>query len=65
MENLADNIIFEVLTFAEASELWGLGDGTLRHAAARGTFTDKEVRKSGSTWLITKNAMERVYGAKV
>lgn len=63
MKNLLDDMIFEVLTFAEASDLWNLSDGTLRHAAARGTFTDKEIRKSGSTWLITKEAMKRVYGS--
>lgn len=54
--------INEVMTFKEASDIWKLGDGTLRHSAARGVFQDHEIRKSGCVWLITKEAMNRVYG---
>lgn len=55
-------MINEILTFTEASNLWKLGDGTLRHAAARGNFMNDEIRKSGSTWLVTRDAMIRLYG---
>ena len=56
-------LIKEVLTFAEASKKWGLADSTLRKLVT----TDKleegiDYRKSGSTWLITKEAMIRIYG---
>ncbi len=55
--------LYEVLTFAEAAEKWGLGESTLRSAIHRGRFEEgKEVRKSGKTWLITVSAMKRVYG---
>lgn len=55
---------FEVFTFAEACKLWGLGESTLRKANLDGRFQEGEVRQSGSTWLVTKQAMERLYGKK-
>lgn len=55
--------IDEIMTFAEATEKWGLADSTLRKLVT----TDKLVegvdyRKSGKVWLITKDAIKRVYG---
>lgn len=52
------------MTFSEATEKWGLADSTLRKM----TTTDKlkegiDYRKSGKVWLITNDAMERVYGS--
>lgn len=61
------NIIDNVLTFSEAEEKYGLATGTLRKYVFQ---TDKEkqrikegidYRKSNKTWLITKDAMERIY----
>lgn len=58
------NDINKILTFGEATELWGLADSTLRKLVN----TDKIVegidyRKSGKrAWLITIDAMERIYG---
>ena len=51
------------MTFAEATERWGLADSTLRKLVT----TDKlqegiDYRKSGKVWLITKKAMKKVYG---
>lgn len=59
----------DVLTTAEAAQLYGLNDATLRMACGgqKGLppiFTTEECRKSGRTWLILKSAMERVYGKK-
>lgn len=59
----SETIIENVLTFAEASEQWGLDDSTLRKLVT----TDKlqegiDYRKSGRTWLITKGAMKKIYG---
>lgn len=55
--------IYDSMTFAEASEKWGLADSTLRKLVT----TDKlkegiDFRKSGKVWLITKEAMQRIYG---
>lgn len=58
------NIKFEGLySFAEATELWGLKDSTLRKAVATGKLVkDEDCKKFGSVWIITKEAMEREYG---
>ena len=52
----------QVLTFAEATKLWGLGHSTLREAAKHSRFLPGEIRKSGGTWLVTEEAMRRLYG---
>jgi len=54
--------IDEVMTFAEATEKWGLGHSTLREAAKHNRFLPGETRKSGGTWLVTEEAMRRLYG---
>ena len=55
--------IHEVFTFTEATEKWGISDGSvLRHAVRNGKFSEDEVRQSGKVWLITKQAMEGEYG---
>jgi len=50
-----------IYTFSEACELWGLGQSTLRKAMLDGRFKNGEIRQSGSTWLVTRQAMERLY----
>lgn len=52
----------KVYTFAEATSIWGLGEATLRNRASRGSFEDGDIRKSGDTWLVTDEAMHRIYG---
>lgn len=53
----------QVLTFTEAAEKWQLAGGnTLRQAVARGRFHEEEIRKSGTVWLTTYEAMTRVFG---
>ncbi|WP_265445136.1 helix-turn-helix domain-containing protein [Acetivibrio straminisolvens] len=51
-----------VFTFAEAAEIWGLSESTLRKAQFDGRFRENETRKSGKIWLVTRRAMERIYG---
>lgn len=52
-----------VLTFTEAAEKWGLAGGnTLRQAVLRGKFEHHEIKKSGTVWLTTYDAMHRVFG---
>lgn len=65
-----DNIIHDgenseldsVLSLQEAAELYGKDDSTLRKAIADGRFSPNEYRKTGRNYIITKSALERVYG---
>src|SRR5699024_662338 len=57
------NPLYQVYTFQEAAELWGLGESTLRSRAYRDDFLPGETRKSGDTWLVTDEAMRRIYGS--
>lgn len=56
----------EVYTASEAEEKWGLKPGTVRASCTRGKLKEYiekgQVKKSGNTWLITRKAMETVYG---
>lgn len=57
----------DVLSLTEASALYKVPKPTLQSACTgqKGyppLFTDRECRKAGSTWLVTRAAMERVYG---
>jgi hypothetical protein len=63
--NLAD-----VMTAKEAAERWGKAEITIRQACsgykkAPPRFNEDEFRKSGATWLITRQGMERVFGKEV
>jgi hypothetical protein len=55
--NLAD-----ILSLQEAASLWGLDDSTLRKAIAAGKFWEEEYRKTGRNYIVTRAAMQRVYG---
>lgn len=52
------------MTVKEAAERWKKDVSTVRYACSESKFTDKEARKSGGTWLITKAGMERQYGTE-
>lgn len=57
-----ENELKEVYTFAEAAKLYGLTDGsTLRKAVQNGRFKEDEIKKVGTTWVVTKSAMDRLY----
>lgn len=69
-ENPETDALNNVLTVKEASDAWGLAPSTLVSACkgqkgGKPKFTEKECRQSGKTWLITKGAMQRVYGASI
>lgn len=52
-----------LMSFADASELWGLSESTLRKAIAYGKIiSGVDARKYGKQWIITKDAMYREYG---
>lgn len=61
------NVLNEVLTAAEAAQLWNLAPITVRqactgYAKAPAKFTSEEARKSGKTWLVSVAGMTRVFG---
>lgn len=57
------NTINKVLTITEAAETWNKSVSTLRRVIHGGKFKEGiDFRKSGSTWIITKESMLRVYG---
>ena len=58
------SILDQVLTFSEAQILYDLSPSTLLKNIDYNRYLDGEVKKSGSTWLITTKAMERLYGSK-
>ena len=56
-------IIDEVMTFGEATQIWNLGNSTLRKAVLDKRLKEGEdVRKSGKVWLITRKKMIEMYG---
>ena len=63
------NVLSEVMTAAEAAQLWNLAPITVRQACAGyskapSKFTSSEARKSGNTWLISVEGMNRVFGSR-
>lgn len=65
MENLNININ-NILTFTEAAEKWNIDSSTLRKLVNTDKLIkDVDYRKSGNVWLITKEAMKKVYGEEV
>lgn len=54
---------YKVFTFKEATTLWGLGESTLRSVVRQDNLIEgTHYRKSGSNWLITEDAMLKLYG---
>jgi hypothetical protein len=55
----------DILTTGEASEAYGKDDGNLRRLLINKDsrlIEDVDYRKSGKVWLITREAMEKLYG---
>ena len=51
------------VSFADATELWGLHESTLRKAVAYHKLVEGvDAQKYGKQWIVTRNAMEREYG---
>lgn len=58
--------IKEIMTFKEASKIWGKAESTLRMMIRAGKLIEGiDYRKSGGTWLITREAMRKVYGKEI
>ena len=55
-----------LMSFADASELWGLSESTLRKAVSYGKIVPGvDARKYGKQWVVTREAMSREYGKPV
>ena len=62
VETLFDGLI----TFSDATELWGLNESTLRKAISYGKLVNGvDVCKFGKQWVVSIDAMRREYGATV
>lgn len=52
----------ELLSFAEAAEIWGVDQSTLRKAVTAGRLRPgADCRKFGKQWVVTANAMHREF----
>ena len=52
-----------LISFADATLLWGLNESTLRKAIAYGKLINgQDVCKFGKQWVISSEAMKREYG---
>ena len=52
-----------LMSFADASDLWGLSESTLRKAVSYGKIVaGVDARKFGKQWVVTSEAMHRAYG---
>ena len=52
-----------LMSFADATELWGLNESTLRKAIAYGKLLNGiDVCKFGKQWVVSVEAMKREYG---
>lgn len=59
-------LIDEVMTFGEGARRWGKAESTLRMMIRTGKLIEGiDYRKSGGTWLITREAMEKAYGKEI
>ena len=55
-----------LMSFADACELWGLSESTLRKAVSYGKLQPGlDARKYGKQWVVTRRAMRREYGQPV
>lgn len=62
-EILMNNPFEGLLSFKEATDLWGLNESTLRKAVSYGKLKENiDVKKFGKQWIVTQQAMEREYG---
>lgn len=52
-----------LLSFKQATDMWNLNESTLRKAVQYGKLENNiDVKKFGKQWIITVDAMIRLYG---
>ncbi|MCM1329073.1 MAG: DUF2442 domain-containing protein [Ruminococcus sp.] len=53
-----------LMSFGDAARRWGLDDSTLRKAVQAGKIAENtDAKKFGKQWIITEEAMYRIFGA--
>lgn len=58
-----DTPFADLLSFADATSIWGLNESTLRKAVSYQRLIEGiDVQKFGKQWIVTRSAMEREYG---
>lgn len=58
-----DSPFDNLMSFGDATQLWGLNESTLRKAIVYGKLVNGvDVCKFGKQWIITVDAMKREYG---
>jgi hypothetical protein len=63
MLDMAGGPFAELLSFAEAAEIWNKDQSTLRRAVIDGRLKPgKDCRKFGKQWVVTADAMHREFG---
>lgn len=64
----SNEVVFEInniMTVSEAAEVWGKTEGAIRAAIkAKKLIVGVDYRKAKGTTLITKDAMEKIYGKR-
>ena len=60
------SLTLDVFTVTEASTIWGKDESTIRSLIKSGKLTfGVDYKKSGRITLITRNAMEKIYGKAI
>ncbi|HFL3696700.1 TPA: helix-turn-helix domain-containing protein [Clostridioides difficile] len=63
IDKIEELMQYKVFTFKEATSIWRLGESTLRSVVRQNNLIEGvHYRKSGSNWLITEEAMIKLYG---
>lgn len=63
-QGIESNILDLIMTTKEASEKYDVADCTFRTWIKEGHFNESEIKKSGNTWLIKKEAIESLLKSK-
>lgn len=58
------DILNDIVTTSESTQIYDIADSTLRIWIAEGIIPSQMVRKSGNTWVIVREALEEVLKKK-
>lgn len=65
MEIISKSYLFRLYTFLDIGEIYGIDASCLRKKVARGKFViDEDIKKLGTTWIITEQAMIKNFGTR-
>lgn len=53
----------DILDCPEAAKMWGTSEATIKRLAGEGKFLPTEAMKKSRFWIITRQGMERLFGA--